>query len=433
MIKNKILTTFKIGLVNLSFKVLFFKIGGVIFFFGLSLFLTNFFDPVLVGKYDFIRSSLLVMGGVCLLGTNQAIIYYSGVLDAKNSFTGLRNVYIKMIVIILSLSGLLFIIVTLLSPDYINDFFKKDDAYDLILKMTACIAAFSISMLNIDTIRACKKTLLSEFYRNFFRYLPFLVLAIILVLAQITQWLVEVYLLGFVIVAIVTSIQVFFAFKKNKDIKTSITFSYRNILSKSSPMALSAVSYFLMQSVDIILLGKFVNFDMVAYYAVAVKIATASSLGLQSVNIAIAPKIAKIYNNGEIISLKKIIKNSVRLTVVLSLPALIILGVFASFFLNLFGSEYVAAKQALWILLLGQLCNTLCGPIAIYMNMTGKQNELHVILLFGLLINIVLNWILIPLYGMRGAAFATAISMLVWNAIAVIYTYKKDGILSFLT
>tara|TARA_R110002020_G_scaffold330083_1_gene545777 strand:- start:300 stop:1601 length:1302 start_codon:yes stop_codon:yes gene_type:complete len=433
MIKSKIFTAFKNSLVNLSIKVLFFRIGGVILFFGLSIFLTNFFDPVLVGKYDFTRSSLLVLGGICLLGTNQAIIYYSGILDAKNSFASLKGVYIKMVIIILSLSALFFVIINFVDPAHINNFFKKEDAYSLILKIIVCIGAFSISMLNIDTLRACKQTLFSELYRNLFRYLPFFILALTLVFIDKTQWLVEVYLLGFVILAIVTSVQVFFALKKTLKFRNEIAFSYRSILSKSSPMALSAVAYFLMQSVDIILLGKFVDFDTVAYYAVAVKIATVSSLGLQSVNIAIAPKIAEIYNRTEMKRLKEVIRNSVRLIVLLSLPALLVLGVFASFFLNLFGSEYVIAKEALWILLIGQLFNSLCGPIGIYMNMTGKQNKLHIILLLGLLLNVVLNVLLIPKYGMLGAAFATAISMLMWNAIAVIYTYKKDKILSFLS
>ncbi|MFT5102676.1 MAG: O-antigen/teichoic acid export membrane protein, partial [Candidatus Latescibacterota bacterium] len=202
---------------------------------------------------------------------------------------------------------------------------------------------------------------------------------------------------------------------------------------KSYPMALSSVAYFLMQSTDIVLLGKFTNFDTVAFYAIAVKLSIATSLALQSVNVIIAPKIAEVFKKNDRPQLKQILKNSTRLIISLSLPILIILSVFASFFLGLFGEEYKVAKSALLILLVGQFFNTLSGPVGVYMNMTGKQNKLQLVLIFGFITNLILNWFLIPEYGMIGAASATAISVILWKSIAVIYTYRKDKIKTFLS
>ena len=198
-------------------------------------------------------------------------------------------------------------------------------------------------------------------------------------------------------------------------------------------MALSSVAYFLMQSTDIVLLGKFMNFDTVAFYAIAVKLSIATSLALQSVNVIIAPKIAEVFKKNDRPQLKEILKNSTRLIISLSLPVLIILAVFASFFLGFFGEEYKVAKSALLILLIGQFFNTLSGPVGVYMNMTGKQNKLQIILVFGFITNLILNWFLIPEYGMIGAASATAISIVLWKSIAVIYTYRKDKIKTFLS
>ena len=69
-----------------SFYVLLLRVSGVVLLFFLSLFLTNFYSANLVGKYDFVRSTIMLLSGISLLGTNQAIIYYSGVLNSKNSF-----------------------------------------------------------------------------------------------------------------------------------------------------------------------------------------------------------------------------------------------------------------------------------------------------------------------------------------------------------
>ena len=59
-------------------------------------------------------------------------------------------------------------------------------------------------------------------------------------------------------------------------------------------MALSAISYFLMQSTDVLFISAYDTFESVAYYSIAVKLATVTALALISVNIVIAPKIAKI-------------------------------------------------------------------------------------------------------------------------------------------
>jgi O-antigen/teichoic acid export membrane protein len=112
-------------LVKSSLKVLILRVIGVLFFFILSLFLTNFYKPALVGKYDFVRSVLLIVGGISLLGTNQAIIYYSGVLVAKNSLGSLLKVYRKMLLFIFGASLFFFILINLLNTESINTFFIK--------------------------------------------------------------------------------------------------------------------------------------------------------------------------------------------------------------------------------------------------------------------------------------------------------------------
>ena len=421
------------NLVNKSLKVLLLKVLGVTLFFGLSLFLTNFYPASDVGRYDFVRAWLLILGGICMLGTNQAIIYYSGVLQAQNSLGSLRKIYQKMIGIVIATNLLFLLVVWIIPENLINAFFDKEDAAALLFKVVISLSAFAITLLNIDTLRGLKRPLFSELYRNVFRYTPFFLAAIVLYFTNHLTWLVEAYLLGFVLLAVISTLQVFFAFRNNSDPATVDAIGYNKIIKKSYPMAISAVSFFFMQSTDIVLLGKFKDFDTVAFYAVAVKLGMVTTLVLQSVTIILAPKIAEIYKLNDQSQLKKIVKDSARLIFMLSVPIIGLLMLFPSFFLSFFGEAYTAATNAFLILLGAQFINTLLGPISIYMNMTGKQNKLHQILLLGFIINLVLNWYLIPLYGMVGAATATAISMVLWKSIAVGYTWNKDRIKTFLT
>ena len=424
----------KNGLIQKSIKVLFLRGSGVVLLFLFTMFLTNYYSAELVGKYDFVRSTIMILSGVSLIGTNQAIIYYSGFLKSKNSLESIKNIYVKMLMMTTALCLLFILGYAMLPEEFINELFNKQEAHSLILKSIAALFFYTTTMLNIDTLRALNKTISSELYRNIFRYTPIFIFSIILYYTQNQEWLIEAFLASFLLLSLATLIQVGLLFKKlNLSNKNEYNFSYYQIFARSYPMALSAIAYFIMQSVDIIILTAYEGFESIAYYSVAVKLATVTALALMSVNIVVAPKIAEIYSTNDFEKLNKLINDSARIIFVISIPVLIILFVFSDFMLGLFGENYVLAREALLLLLGGQFFSSLCGPGAVYLNMTGKQKKLNTILILGLGINVILNLALIPAYGIEGAAVATLISMIFWNSLIVAVIYSTDRIKIFIS
>ena len=424
----------KNGLIQKSIKVLFLRGSGVVLLFLFTMFLTNYYSAELVGKYDFVRSTIMILSGVSLIGTNQAIIYYSGFLKSKNSLESIKNIYVKMLMMTTALCLLFILGYAMLPEEFINELFNKQEAHSLILKSIAALFFYTTTMLNIDTLRALNKTISSELYRNIFRYTPIFIFSIILYYTQNQEWLIEAFLASFLLLSLTTLIQVGLLFKKlNLPKNNDYNFSYHQIFARSYPMALSAIAYFIMQSVDIIILTAYEGFESIAYYSVAVKLATVTALALMSVNIVVAPKIAEIYSTNDFEKLNKLINDSARIIFVIRIPVFIILFVFSDFMLGLFGENYVLAREALLLLLGGQFFSSLCGPGAVYLNMTGKQKKLNTILILGLGINVILNLVLIPAYGIEGAAVATLISMIFWNSLIVAVIYSTDRIKIFIS
>jgi O-antigen/teichoic acid export membrane protein len=416
-----------------SLNVLALRFGGVALMFCLSLFLTNYYSAEIVGQYDFVRSTIMILSGISLIGTNQAIIYYSGVLTSKNSFGSIKNIYFKMVSLVFIICSFLYIPLLLVSEDFINQIFNKQESYDLIELSIQGLIFYSITMLNIDTIRALKKTTTSELFRNLFRYTPFLFFSIILYAIDRPEDLVVWFIYSFVVLCVVSTVAVFvLLLKKDFPDTTTQKYSTKDIIKTSYPMALSAISYFLMQSIDILFLGAFDTFESIAYYSVAVKIATVTSLALISVNIVIAPKIAKIYNDRNFSELKSMIRKATRINVLISSPILLILFFFPDFLLSMFGDNYTLAKNAFLVLLIAQFFNSITGPSALYLNMTGRQKILNSILLISLLINVILNAILIPKFGMVGAASATTISFVISKLIASAVVLYLDNVKTYI-
>lgn len=420
-----------------SLSVFIIRIAGVIVLFLFTLFITNFFSPENVGRYDFVRSIVMIIGGIALMGTNQAIVYYSGLLKAKNSMGSIKNIYFKMLKIIAMTSFsflFLYMFLAVQNKAVINSFFNKPDAFNLVFKSFAVLIFFTSTMLNIDTIRAIEKTMISELYRNIFRYTPVFIGAIVLFLMNRQDLIVDVYLAGFFILSMISSTHVLLSFKKEPYAQNNpLSYTTKEILKVSSPMAVSAMAYFVMQSIDVIILAIYEGFDKLAYYSVSVKLATLIALALLSVNIVVAPKIAELYEKKKKKEMQRIIKKSTRIIFIISVITLLFLVLFSEFILGLFGQNYLVAKQALIILIFAQFFNSISGPGAIYLNMTKRQGVLNRILLTGLIINIALNFYLIPNYGISGAAIATLISFVFWNIIIILYIYRKDQVKVFLT
>lgn len=430
---EKILRLSKDGIINKSIKVLLIRIVGVILFFSLTLFLTNFFSAQEVGKYDFSRSFLIILGGIATIGMNQSILYYSGYLTSKQALSSLKYVYFKMLRILFISSAILLVFPFLLGEDLINTFFQKE-VFELVVKTTAILFLFSLTILNIDVFRAINKIYASEIIRNILRYVPFFTFSILLFIFDKNNWLLDAFLFGFVLTGIVSTIYLLLAFKKEStsDKNLGIDISYKEILKRSSPMAISSMAFLLMQSIDVILIGKFLTFTDVAYYSVTVKLTMVIGLVLSSVNAVNAPIISNLFNSNDRKGLEKNIQKTTRLIFTLTIPVILGLTLLSGLILGFFGSEYLVAQNTLYVLLIGQVFNAFCGSVGVYMNMTGKQVVFQYLLLAAFILNVVLNWVLIPKYGIIGAAFATSGSMIFWNVAGAIYLLKKDMMKTYL-
>jgi len=431
---KQLLQTFNVNsLLGKSFGVLVLRLLGVALFFGLTLYLTNEVPAQGVGQYDFSRALLLFIGAIALFGMQQSVIFYSGFFAAKDNLGQLRHVYGKMVLIVFVLALLLNIGLYVLAP-IINKW--TTSPIDGIAYQTFYgLAFYALTMLNIDVLRAMGKIYLSELFRNILRYALFFVAVVVLVLTHQTGLLVTGFLVNFGVLALASGffILYFFSTPAFRPGDQTQKVSTSSILKRSAPMAISATSFLLMQSLDVLMLKNYVDYESVAIYSVAVKLTLLVSVVLSSVNAVLGPQIAKDFNKNDVSALRLKIKKSTRSIFVSTTPIIIGLALLAQPILSLFGPAYIQAHGALLILLAGQMVNAFCGSVGVYLNMTSKQIAFQWIIASAVVVNVILNGVLIPRYGMLGAAIATSSSMILWNITAVTYVYWKDKTRTFLT
>lgn len=179
---------------------------------------------------------------------------------------------------------------------------------------------------------------------------------------------------------------------------------------------------------DIILLGAIKGAELAGIYAVATRGAELITFVLVSVNTVLAPAIASLHAAGDMRRLQSVITKSVRVIMVFSLPVALALILSGERFLVLFGQGFTRGATALAILSAGQLMNAAMGSVGLLLIMTGHERDAAMGVGISALVNLVLNALLIPVWGMEGAAAATAISMIIWNLLLAVWVYKRLGI-----
>ena len=416
---------------NRGFSTITLRGIGVALSFSMLLIVTNLFTDEIVGKYQYLNSIIIVAGTVALLGSNVSFIRFAGEIWAEGQYDSLNSLYIRNFVIVLSMTVffiLLYLIMRMqLMPQYIS---AQDDQiyiFSLLALFPNCIA-----ILNFQVLLSFRRLYLSEIFRNVVK-LCLIILCILLFyyLGSKTS-LLEAYVLSLWLVAVLSTWYVWKELhrlpQQTKEVMGDVI-TYRKILRVSIPMTLSFLSLLLMQQLDLILLKEYSAYENLAYYGVAVKISMMLNIALVAVNQVVGPQLAEFYYKKDKKGLKDIVEKSIILNTALSLPVMIIVLMMPETILSVFGSNYILAKDALIILLIGQALNAMMGSTDLYLNMTGKQNYFQKIIFIALIINVILNFVLIPQFGMIGAAIATAISLVFWNILGVIYIYRVDNII----
>ncbi len=200
---------------------------------------------------------------------------------------------------------------------------------------------------------------------------------------------------------------------------------------ESIPMMVSGASLVLLGGIDTFILGIYESEENIGIYNIALKLATVTLISLQAINSILMPKVAESFKKGDREKFNNIISFSTNLNFLTTIIIVVLILIFRTQILGLFGEEFKEGESALIILCLAQVINSFSGSVGVILQMTGNQLVFQNIILMALFINICLNLILIPLYGSFGAAITTLISISFWNITSVLYLKRKLNIVSY--
>jgi len=182
------------------------------------------------------------------------------------------------------------------------------------------------------------------------------------------------------------------------------------------PLALMAGIQTFNSHIDILMLGALGTVAQVGVYKVVVSGAALTVFGLQVSNVVIAPRLASSFATNNVSDAQKIASYGSLISFVFTLPILLVFLFYGEWLLGfVFGEEYRHGHTALLIITVSQVVSAFFGSSISLMTMSSNERHVLTAMTTALLVNLILNTMLIPTFGIEGAAYSTAASIVIWN------------------
>jgi len=205
----------------------------------------------------------------------------------------------------------------------------------------------------------------------------------------------------------------------------------KRVLDVAYTIIFTSMSVLLYTQADVWILGMMTSTETVGIYGIASKLVLLVYFPLMAFAAVVPSVISSVHASGNLTELKKVVRESTRWILSTAMPIILILLLEGEHILRIFyGAEFAAGYTVLVILIAGQLIKAGAGLIGVLLQMTGEHKiYMKVNILWGVL-NIILNILLIPRYGMLGAAMATAFCLSMVDIISIFIIRKRLLILT---
>ena len=380
-------------------------------------------------------------------GLIQLIVAYSFIISTFSNF-GVPKTFIRFFPIIenkskfyffsfllITIGYLLFLILALFFEDWFFKFISASplliDKFYLIYFMVLIISVYELFVsISRSNLNSTLPTFLNEAFLKSYSLIVLILHGLkILNFDQFLFFYVGGYLMKLIIIFISQlnskSINLIFSLRGIK-ITGLIQFGLFVIVGGASAMLVSRL--------DMVMIGKFMGLKHVAFYSVAFYVGNAIRVPGRPVVAISAPIVSKAWKNNDLKLIKDIYYKS-------SINQLIIGGIFfvcvwlsVDDIFSLLPEKFSGGRLVVFFIGLSQLFNVAMGVNgAIILNSKYYRFDLYANL-FLLAVTFLSNYLFIPdssplkelgIVGINGAAFATALSIFLFNFIKFVFIYVK--------
>lgn len=366
------------------------------------------------------QSILGIIGFISLLGFEQGVERFVGFFNNKERVNGIVNTAFYVVIpFSLILSFLVFFF-----SDYIAISFFKNSSLTRIIQVYALIIPFyALSEILFAVCRGIKRIDYQFYFRDIGEGAFKLVITVVLIFFGFGVFGASLAHLFAVIISVFSI--TFMLRKKNildKFFKSKLEPA---LFSFSLPLLFASAFFILTKWVDTVMLGYFKTEVEVGIYNAAASLANLIPTFALAFNGLLISVLSGLLHDHKTEEIRHIFNRITAWNFYLTAPIVVVFFFFPSQIIGLFfGDVYVAGAFSFVLLTIGYFFSVLLGPTGQMINIIGKTKLNLLTWLVGLISNIIFNYLLIPKYGIVGAAMGTMLSLLILKIVSWVCVYN---------
>ena len=369
--------------------------------------------------------TLLAVGSVLgAAGLNEGVARYLPRLQREDQKVGVVTTgFVSSTALSIGIGGLLYAF-----APWIASFLGVPNIVSVIRVFALGIPLQVLLKMSIGVVRGKKRTRPKVLVSNVLLPVSRLLLVIAVVLAGISQIGIAVaYVISFGITA---AAGLLFAFRLiGFTSRLTPTAEGRSMLRFSAPLLVSGATSLVVTDLDILMLGVMGTSREVGTYKAVYPLGMLLLLSITAVGYLLMPVLSDLHAEDKAERMREVYRIAAKWTTALSLPIGYVLLVYPAWLIGLtFGSEYVSGNLVLSVLAVGFLSHVVTGPNGNALKSLGHPDVTMYTSVLLAVLNAGLNLLLIPLYGILGAAVATASSYVINNLLNSYILYSRSAI-----
>jgi O-antigen/teichoic acid export membrane protein len=409
--------------------------GAGISIFGLAISkIISYLNVILIAKTGSVNLGLLNLGFsiisfvtiISLLGLNNGVLRYVSYYLGKKDKKEVKSIIRSALNISIPIGFIMFIVIFISSKFISINFFNKPELVPILKIFSIMIPLIIFIEIISGVFLSFKKIEYNVIIRDIIEKIIKLILILLFIyLGFNLNWVASTYLLS----SLLTVILFFYILKKKKfylfNNKIKSTFRGKELLIYSIPLIFSSLLTLLQKWADIFILGIYRTTSEIGVYSISMSTAALLSIFPTAIMSLFIPLVTNLYSKKKYKETKKLSIIISKWIYILNLPFIFILIIFSEELLKfVFGLEYIDGKGALIFLVLSYLLLSITHVYGGNLLMIKRTKTLLLLVVITTIVNLILNFLLIPRYGINGAAFSTLISSAIYLMLISTIGYK---------
>lgn len=387
-----------------------------------------FISDVHYGLISFMLSTASIMMPLMAFGAHNTIVKFYSTFKTKNTLNSFLTMMLFLPLVLIIPAGL----IGVLAYDTIAAALSHEN--EIIGDYIWYIYFTAIAMAYFEVFFAWSKTQMQTVFGNFMKEVFHRLGVMTLLFCVYFDWItVEIYIVGVVGVYVLRMIIMMLysfsirlpVFKFNRIERLSAILKYSFLIIIAGSIATVILD------IDSFMLGLYIPIEKVAYYGVAIYIATVIVVPSRAMQQILQPLTAQYLNANNKVALRDLyIRSSQTLFIIGGLIFLLIVLNINSLYETI-PPQFSGGLIVVFLVSMAKLYDCLmgCNNVVLF-----NSDYYRVVLLFGVILTVLtisLNMIFIPMFGINGSAFATFLAVAVYNTIKIYFVKRKFDMMPF--